>query len=379
MFYILVPMLTLSTFCLLSSNAVTLRRDKSILYSRVAIILLVLTALILYNNLYITFLAKGIGLFGGLFYTKYNNNIFQLFIIMLTIVILNLTAFYPRKIWTEKYSSTYRLLFCKLIYYQTNILNKMSEQYKIIEYPLMILFIVLGSLFLISTSDLVSIFLSIELQSYGLYLLSTIYRNSESATSGGLMYFLLGGLSSCFILLSTSLLYANSGTTNLDNLYIISSISNITPDNTNNVLSWYQPYYIHISLLIMSVGFLFKVSAAPFHFWSPDVYDAIPTIVTTFVAIIPKISIFIFLLELVHYTGKSEFSSDYIWTTTLLFSSLISLLIGTVVGLTQFRIKRLFAYSTISHVGFILLALSIHSIESVQAFFFILCSTQYQI
>jgi NADH-ubiquinone oxidoreductase chain 2 len=142
----------------------------------------------------------------------------------------------------------------------------MNEQYKIIEYPLIILFIVLGSLFLISTSDLVSIFLAIELQSYGLYLLSTIYRNSESATSGGLMYFLLGGLSSCFILLSTSLLYANSGTTNLDNLYIIASISDITQDNTSNILSWYKPYYIHISLLIMSVGFLFKVSAAPFHF-----------------------------------------------------------------------------------------------------------------
>jgi NADH:ubiquinone oxidoreductase subunit 2 (subunit N) len=113
----------------------------------------------------------------------------------------------------------------------------MSEQYKIIEYPLIILFIVLGSLFLVSTSDLVSIFLSIELQSYGLYLLSTIYRNSESATSGGLMYFLLGGLSSCFILLSTSLLYANSGTTNLDNLYIIASISDITQDNATNILS----------------------------------------------------------------------------------------------------------------------------------------------
>ena len=95
----------------------------------------------------------------------------------------------------------------------------------------------LCSLFLIATSDLVSIFLSIELQSYGLYLLSTIYRNSESATSGGLMYFLLGGLSSCFILLSTSLLYANSGTTNLDKLYIVTSISDITNDEISNLLS----------------------------------------------------------------------------------------------------------------------------------------------
>src|ERR1700759_499220 len=130
-----------------------------------------------------------------------------------------------------------RLLFSKLIYYQTIIVNKMGEQFKIIEYSLIILFIVTGALFLISTSDLVSIFLSIELQSYGLYLLSTIYRNSESATSGGLMYFLLGGLSSCFILLSTSLLYANSGTTNLDNLYIVTSISEISQDNTSNILS----------------------------------------------------------------------------------------------------------------------------------------------
>jgi NADH-ubiquinone oxidoreductase chain 2 len=115
----------------------------------------------------------------------------------------------------------------------------MAEQYKIIEYPLILLFIVTGSLFLMSTNDLVSIFLSIELQSYGLYLLSTIYRNSESATSGGLMYFLLGGLSSCFILLSTSLLYANSGTTNLDSLYIIINISDMDvsmTDKSTNIL-----------------------------------------------------------------------------------------------------------------------------------------------
>jgi NADH-ubiquinone oxidoreductase chain 2 len=248
----------------------------------------------------------------------------------------------------------------------------MGEQFQIIEYSLIILFIVTGSVFLISTSDLVSIFLSIELQSYGLYLLSTIYRDSEPATSGGLMYFLLGGLSSCFILLGTALLYANSGTTNLDSLYIITSISNASEDDLTTLLYWYKSYYIHISLLFMAVGFLFKVSAAPFHFWSPDVYDAIPTIVTTFVAIIAKISIFIFLLELVHYTSKNMFDMDFSWTTTLLFSSLLSLVIGTVVGLTQSRIKRLFAFSTISHVGFILLGLSIHTVESTQAFMFYL-------
>ena len=106
-----------------------------------------------------------------------------------------------------------------------------------------------------------------------------------------------------------------------------------------------------------------------------DVYDAIPTIVTTFVAIIAKISIFIFLLDLVYHTNNNI--SEFSWTYGLLISSLLSLIIGTVVGLTQFRIKRLLAYSTISHVGFILLALAISSIESTQAFLFYLA--QYSI
>lgn len=151
---------------------------------------------------------------------------------------------------------------------------------------LILLFIITGAVFLVSTSDLVSIFLSIELQSYGLYLLSTLYRNSELATNGGLTYFLLGGLSSCFILLGTALLYANSGTTNLDGIYVITSLSDLTSSTatlqcggdsslaqlseSSNILYWYKPYYINFSLLILSVGFLFKVSAAPFHFWSPD-------------------------------------------------------------------------------------------------------------
>jgi NADH-ubiquinone oxidoreductase chain 2 len=365
-------MLLNSLIFLLLSNSITARRDKSILYSRVAISILLIATLITYDNLSLLFLAKGIGIFGGLFHTTATTNIFHIFIFLITSVILLLTSFYPRKVWLKHNSSFNRILFTKLIYYGTLITNKMGEQFKIIEYSLIILFIVTGSVFLISTSDLVSIFLSIELQSYGLYLLSTIYRDSEPATSGGLMYFLLGGLSSCFILLSTALLYANSGTTNLDSLYIITSISNESKDNLTGLLYWYKPYYIHISLLFMGVGFLFKVSAAPFHFWSPDVYDAIPTVVTTFVAIIAKISIFIFLLELVHYTGKSMFDMDFSWTKSLLFSSLLSLIIGTVVGLTQSRIKRLFAFSTISHVGFILLGLTIHTVESTQAFMFYL-------
>ena len=358
-------MVIISILSLLISNAVTVRRDISILFNRVAIIALIYC--ILHDMMSLSVMTKGIGLHGGLLHITSITQIFHIFIFFISILILQLTSFYPRKVWVPEYSSLKNLLFNNLVYYRTKIINKMGEHLKIIEYPLILLFIISGAVFLMSTSDLVSIFLSIELQSYGLYLLSTIYRNSELSTTGGLIYFLLGGLSSCFILLGTSLLYANSGTTSMDGLYIISSISDI------NESAWYKPYYINFSLLIFSAGFLFKVSAAPFHFWSPDVYDAIPTIVTTFVAIIAKISIFIFLLELVYYTSNYLFEAQTLsWTFGLLISSLLSLIIGTVVGLTQFRIKRLFAYSTISHLGFILLALSISSIESTQAFIFYL-------
>ena len=362
-------MLIGSLISVLLSNAVSSRRDKSILYSRTAIIILLLSSYLALDSLYITNLNTGIGLYGGLFNATSITHVFQLFIFIVSAAILQLTGFYPRKVF---FNGSIKLLFNNSINFKSKIVNKMGEQFKIIEYPLIILFIITGSVFLVSTSDLVSIFLSIELQSYGLYLLSTLYRNSELATSGGLTYFLLGGLSSCFILLGTALLYANSGTTSLDGIYIIASISDIGSDIGSYSQTWYKADYIDMSLLILSVGFLFKVSAAPFHFWSPDVYDAIPTVVTTFVAIIAKISIFVFLLELVHYTSNSLFTNNFSWTSSLLISSLLSLIIGTVLGLTQFRIKRLFAYSTISHVGFILLALTINSIESIQAFIFYL-------
>ena len=339
----------------------------SILFNRITIIALIYC--ILQETVCLSFISKGVGLHGGLLHITNITQIFHIFVFFISILILQLTSFYPRKVWIPEYSSLKDLIFNKFLYYRTKIINKMGEHMKIIEYPLILLFVVSGAVFLMSTNDLVSIFLSIELQSYGLYLLSTIYRNSELSTTGGLIYFLLGGLSSCFILLGTSLLYVNSGTTSMDSLYILNSISDAN-DGVVGLTSWYKSYYLNLALLIFSIGFLFKVSAAPFHFWSPDVYDAIPTIVTTFVAIIAKISIFIFLLELVYHTNS--YISEFSWTYALLISSLLSLIIGTVVGLTQFRIKRLLAYSTISHVGFILLALSVSSIESTQAFIFYL-------
>lgn len=314
-----------------------------------------------------------VGLFGGLFYISSLSIIFHIFILLLSLVILTLTGFYPRKHISSYYLSIYNLIINKIRISGSNIINIKGEQYTIIEYTLIILFIITGSIFLISSNDLVSLYLSIELQSYGLYILCTIYRNSESSTASGLTYFLLGGLASCFILLGIGLIYANLGTTYLDNFYIITNITNILTDNElNNSMTREITNYIPYCLLLITIGFLIKVSAAPLHFWSPDVYDGIPTIVTTFVAIIPKISILVILFNLVHFTNNIYITLEYTWTTSLLISSLLSLIIGTVMGLTQIRIKRLYAYSTISHLGFILLALSINSVESIQSFIFYL-------
>lgn len=359
-------MLILLLILLLFSNALTLRRDVSVLFSRIVIVGLFLTSFIAYNNLYIRPLEKGIGIYGGLFNVSTYTQTFNIFIFLISGIILTLTAFYPRKIYIKEMSSISSLLSKKLSYNKNVISNKNGEQFRIIEYSLIILFIICGAVFLISTADLISIFLAIELQSYGLYILSTLYRDSESSTASGLTYFLLGGLSSCFILFGSALLYINSGTTNLDNIYVIANISEIKSFPV--IMYMYEPYYFNLSLIIMFTGFLFKVSAAPFHFWSPDVYDGIPTIVTTYVAIVAKISIFAFFLEIVYYTNYDFFS--FSWKNILVLSSLFSLVIGSVLGLTQSRIKRLFAYSTISHVGFILLALSINSTESIQSYIF---------
>src|SRR3984885_5639577 len=168
-------------------------------------------------------------------------------------------------------------MYTKIDYYKTKIINKMGQQFRIIEYPLIILFIITGAIFLMSSSDLVTIFLSIELQSYGLYLISSIYRNSELSISAGLTYFLLGGLSSCIILLGLSLLYINTGNTNLDNIYMINSISNafasnlihenIPVDNLWVYKHVYMQYtYMQLPLAIISIGLLFKIASAPFHF-----------------------------------------------------------------------------------------------------------------
>jgi len=265
-FFNLYTLLLFSIFSLLLSNALAFRRDIAIFYSRIGLVVLFYSICLSYNSLFITYLDNGIGLFGGLLFISSITQSFHILIFLISLLILNMTSFYPRKLILSKYISVFKLLFTRLVFLKkfilSNIILKKGEQYIILEYTLILLFVIMGSILLISSSDLITIFLAIELQSYGLYLLCAMYRNSESSTSSSLTYFLLGALASCFILIGIALIYANSGVTYLDNFYIIKNLFNIISSQELKDLTIYLPFCISL----ISVGLLFKISAAPFHF-----------------------------------------------------------------------------------------------------------------
>jgi len=327
-----------------------------ILFTRISSIIFLYAGALSLNALYIQSIGSGIGIYSGLFHVTFVSQLIEAFLLIIGSLILIA--------WPLRASTV-------------NNKNK-----TVIEYSLIVLFTTLGASLLISSADLVSMYLSIELQSFGLYILATLYRDSESATSAGLKYFLLGGLSSCLILLGAGLIYSFTGLTNFESIYNLISVSDIT--NINQGLS--------LGLILIVVGFLFKIAAAPLHNWAPDVYDDSPTIVTIWLTIMPKISILILLLELQIQIGFAPHAGETIMPTIsllsdsllnkigistldliknlLLISSLLSLIIGTVVGLAQTKIKRLLAYSTISHLGFILLALAINTEQSIESMVF---------
>jgi NADH-ubiquinone oxidoreductase chain 2 len=312
-------------------------------YNRISTLILFYAGALTLNALYIQSIGSGIGIYGGLFQITLISQFFDLFIYLIGAMILIA--------WPSLYYSYIEFDDKSRINYMT-------------EYSLIILFSMFGASLLISSSDFISTYLSIELQSFGVYVIASLYKNSENATSAGLKYFLLGGLSSCMILLGIGLIYSYTGLTKLESLYSLISVSY----NDNDIV---RSSMLGLSLMI--IGFLFKIAAAPLHNWAPDVYNDSPTIVTIWLTIMPKISILFFLLEL--YT---HINIESLWTNEtfdilkylLLISSSLSLLLGTIVGLSQIRIKRLLAYSTISHIGFILLALAISTEQSIESMIF---------
>jgi NADH-ubiquinone oxidoreductase chain 2 len=328
-----------------------------ILFQRLSSIILIYAGALSLNALYIQSIGSGIGIYSGLFHVTFISQLLDIFIYLIGAAIL-----IARPIFVNYTNSS--------ILEENNYKNS-------IEYCLLIMFSTLGASLLISSSNLISMYLSIELQSFAIYILSTLYRNSESATSAGLKYFLLGSLASCFILLGSGLIYTFTGLTNLESIYNLISVT-----ESNQIT-----HGIALGFIFIFSGFLLKIAAAPLHNWAPDVYDESPTIVTIWLTIMPKISILIFILEVFTQITSvnpilenldSMVGSFATYNTIglntiknlLLISSLFSLIIGTVVGLAQTKIKRLLAYSTISHIGFILLALAINSEQSIDSFIF---------
>jgi NADH-ubiquinone oxidoreductase chain 2 len=271
-------MLIYSILVLLLATAVNKNRDSSILFSRITIIALVSSLIVLSINMNIYFVHEGLILYGGLFILKKHMMFFILFILVLSVFIVSINSFFLRNIsntLVENNPSKISSYLNKIRENSIRKLNIMTYEYRIIEYPLIILFCLTGAIFLMCSYDIVSIFLSIELQSYALYLLCSIHRNSESSINAGLTYFLLGGFSSCIILLGISLLYINTGNTSLESIYMINSISNAFTNHlfyengsidsiTTDIASQYTS--LQLPLAIMSVGLLFKIGSAPFHF-----------------------------------------------------------------------------------------------------------------
>ena len=383
-----------------------------VILTRITAIVLLFSGALAFNALYIQSIGSGIGVYSGLFHVTTISQQLDIFLFIIGGLILiprpglieyikifshnsnssaesalnNTFSYNPKDIFSIKRET---LNIQDLI--RADSIIKFSTQSKIIytevlsglgdKYSIIILFSTLGSSLLLSSSDLISMYLSIELQSFGVYILATLFRDSKLATSAGLKYFLLGGFSSCLILLGSGLVYFYTGLTNLESIFSLLSLS--------NGLNIIEGLILGLSFIV--IGFLFKIAAAPLHNWAPDVYDDSPSIVTIWLTIMPKIAILIFLLDL--FIGSSFLSNNLnnnIFTETgnlnnlsivntmgydtlknlLLISSLFSLIIGTVVGLAQSKIKRLLAYSTISHVGFLLLALAINSEQSVESFLF---------
>ena len=366
------------------------KKVSPILFTRISTIIFLYAGALSFNALYIQSIGSGIGIYSGLFHVTIISQLLEVFLLLIgSLILISWPIINNNKksnsiienINTNKVSLTYQLSQDRIkINYAT-------------EYSLVVLFSTLGASLLISSCDLISMYLSIELQSFGVYILATLYRDSESATSAGLKYFLLGGLSSCIILLGASLIYTYTGLTNFESIYSLIYVS-----YNNNIIQG-----LSLGFILIIIGFLFKIAAAPLHNWAPDVYDDSPTIVTIWLTIMPKISILVLLLELQTQIGllgdissydlQSNFielykqsisniniyegitimigeNTIYVLKILLLISSLLSLIIGTIVGLAQTRIKRLLAYSTISHIGFILLALVINTEQSIDSLIF---------
>ncbi len=218
-----------------------------------------------------------------------------------------------------------------------------------IEYPILILSSVLGMMIMISSNDLIVFYMGLELQSLALYVLATFNRDQLKSSEAGLKYFVLSALSSGLLLYGCSLIYGFTGTTNF----------NLIADKLNS-----GEYAITFGIVFILVGLAFKISAVPFHMWAPDVYEGSPTPVTLFFTMVPKIAALTVFIRFLYVPFLNLIDQ---WQMILIFLSIASMLFGAIAAIGQTNLKRLIAYSSISHIGYALAGLATGSNDGIQS------------
>ena len=217
------------------------------------------------------------------------------------------------------------------------------------EYPIIILLSILGMFFMVSSNDLILFYLGLELQSLSLYILAAIDRDNLRSSESGIKYFVLSALSSGLLLYGCSLLYGFTGSTNFDLI-----ANQLTKENVGAVFA----------MVFILVGLAFKVSAVPFHMWTPDVYEGAPTSITNYFAVVPKVAGLALLIKFM----LIPFSNILLeWQTILIFISIASMILGAVAAIVQKNIKRLLAYSSIGHIGYALAGVATGEISGYES------------
>ncbi len=218
------------------------------------------------------------------------------------------------------------------------------------EYPILLVLAAVGMMVMVSSGDLMTLYMGLELQSLALYVVAALRRDSTKSTEAGLKYFVLGALSSGLLLYGASLVYGFAGTTTYSGI-----IEAVSSDISTGLL---------FGMVFLLAGFAFKVSAAPFHMWTPDVYEGSPTPVTAFFATAPKVAAMALFARVVH-DAFGGVTAD--WQQIVAFLSVISMFLGAIAAIGQRNIKRLMAYSSIAHMGFALMGLAAGTAFGVQA------------
>ena len=283
-------------------------------------------------------------------------NLSLVFLIISIPLILNVPSNNTTLIFNDSYKIDYLSNFVKiLIIISTIFVLLTSSQYlksiKIfkVEYPILILSSILGMMVMVSSNDLIVFYIGLELQSLALYVLASFNRDNILSSESGLKYFVLSALSSGLLLYGCSLVYGFSSSTNFSQI-------GINYDQSTQGITF--------GMVFILVGLAFKISAVPFHMWAPDVYQGSPTSVTLFFAILPKIAALTVFIRFL-YSPFLELIDQ--WQSIIIFLSIASMLFGAVAAIGQKNLKRLAAYSSISHMGYALAGLTTGTNQGIQS------------